>query len=165
MKIIVKTNAKEVINDLLEYENAFIETSERKLKEVIEILKQAIISYTPVGVGPKHLKDNIEVDLVTKGRVVYVNLSTPLSHGNPVEYGSRPHSAPVAPLIAWVEGKLGYSGKEAVSIAWAVRETIKKRGTPAFHMFEKGFLDTSPQIVDILNTIPQSIIDRISRHV
>lgn len=48
-------------------------------------------------------------------------------------YGRRPGEfAPIAPLIKWVEVKLGIYGDEAVSVAWAVNHKIKNEGTNYF---------------------------------
>lgn len=35
---------------------------------------------------------------------------------------------PHAPIKLWVEGKLGFSGKKADSVAWAIQHRIKEKG-------------------------------------
>lgn len=46
------------------------------------------------------------------------------------EVGRREGKQPPTPnLIRWVEAKFGYSGDKAVSVAWAVANKIKNKGT------------------------------------
>jgi hypothetical protein len=40
--------------------------------------------------------------------------------------GARP---PISPIEKWVEAKLGLSGKQATSVAWAISINIAKKGT------------------------------------
>lgn len=48
-----------------------------------------------------------------------------------VEFGSRPHWPPIAPIIAWVEAKgfVGMGSQSAKSIAWAIAYKISVEGT------------------------------------
>ena len=44
----------------------------------------------------------------------------------------RGKEPPLEPLINWVEAKLGIYGKEAISVAWAVKTKIAQDGTQTF---------------------------------
>jgi len=46
-----------------------------------------------------------------------------------VEYGTRPHRAPIDPLRKWVHLKLNKSGRELESTAWAIWRKIATKGT------------------------------------
>lgn len=52
------------------------------------------------------------------------------SYTEQLEYGRRPGTPPpIAPLIRWVEAKLGLAGKEGIGVAYAIRNKIAKEGT------------------------------------
>lgn len=46
-----------------------------------------------------------------------------------VEYGTRPHRAPIDPLRKWAHLKLNKSGKELERTAWAIWQKIARKGT------------------------------------
>lgn len=46
-----------------------------------------------------------------------------------VEYGTRPHRAPIEPLRKWAHLKLNKSGKELERTAWAIWRKIATKGT------------------------------------
>ncbi|MEX2372409.1 MAG: hypothetical protein WD800_01275 [Dehalococcoidia bacterium] len=63
----------------------------------------------------------------------------PLGHAAPVEYGTRPHWAPIEPLVDWVRAKLNVADEsEARSIAHAIRFKIARRGTKGQKMAERA---------------------------
>jgi hypothetical protein len=91
---------------------------------------------------------------------------TPVSYGEPLEYGTKPHPVSIKGrevLQYWVEKKLGFTGSEAKGVAFCIARAISKRGTPAAHMFEKGFEDNEAKIMEILDKIPDDIIRRVSK--
>lgn len=53
-----------------------------------------------------------------------------------IELGRRPmrRGPPLAPILGWVQRKLGLSGPEADRVAYAVRMKIHVRGTPPYHI-------------------------------
>jgi hypothetical protein len=70
--------------------------------------------------------------------------------------GSMP---PVDPLITWVQAKLGVSGKEGESIAWAVAKKIEREGTD-YYPQGTDLLDgvlTEQRFNDILEKVGQDI--------
>ena len=86
------------------------------------------------------------------GRVVVAAGPPADVYAAPVETGSRPHMPPVSALLLWVQKKFGIEDeKQALSIAWAVAKTIKKRGTEGHQMFERAFEvleDEAPGIIE-----------------
>lgn len=97
-------------------------------------------------------------------------LGSPLSYAEPVEYGSKPHKPPYAPILLWVRRKLGgalrlelrqesTSGRVSRasmesrirSVAWAVVMKIAREGTVGHHMFEQGMrhaLQLAPRLLE-----------------
>ncbi|RLG48621.1 MAG: hypothetical protein DRN90_03305 [Thermoproteota archaeon] len=68
---------------------------------------------------------------VTKSRGVRAKVGVMVKYAEPVERGSRPHMPPVAPIELWVRRKLGKSRPQSQRIAWAIAQTIRRRGTQA----------------------------------
>lgn len=136
---------------------------ESKLTEALALLERAVKPGTPEGAGPIHLRDTIFPKVSISGKKVSGQLGTPLAHGEPVELGTRPHFPPTAPIQHWVEKKLGYSGKEAASIAFLIARAISRRGTKGARMFEKGFDENEAAVRRILESIPAEIIQRIKK--
>lgn len=134
---------------------------EAKLTEALMLLERAVKLETPEGAGPIHLRDSIFPKVTMSGKKVSGSLGTPLEHGEPVELGTRPHFPPTAPIQHWVEKKLGYSGKEAASVAFLIARAISRRGTKGARMFERGFDDNEAAVMRILESIPAEIIKRM----
>lgn len=68
-----------------------------------------------------------------------------------VELGARPHMPPIDALVLWVQKKLHVSNeKQALSIAWALAKSIKKRGMQGDQMFEEAFEQLKEEAPDIL---------------
>lgn len=136
---------------------------ETKLTEALMLLERAVKLKTPEGAGPLHLRDSIFPKMSISGKKVKGILGTPLEHGTPVELGTKPHFPPVGPIQHWVEKKLGKSGTEAKSIAFAIAITIARRGTKGRFMFDKGFDENEAAVKRILESIPSEIIERIKK--
>lgn len=91
------------------------------------------------------IRNNSPYPLVDRGRLVAdTNLTlTPdgcivrnnAPHAAPQEYGARPWSAPIQPLIEWATRK-GFTDPKAV--AWAVRQTFLKKGMKPKRFFAKA---------------------------
>lgn len=77
-------------------------------------------------------------------------VGTPLAYAAPVEFGTRPHKPPIAPLRLWVKKILGLSDKKADAAAEAIAWKIFHRGTKGAAMFQRAFDATESQITTIL---------------
>ncbi len=133
-----------------------------RITEALNILEAEVKPRTPWGAGPIHLRDSIHpTGPNVSGQKVWGSLGTALEHGEPIEYGTKPHFPPVGPLTFWVEKKLGLTGKEATSVAYAIARTIAKKGTKGRHMFEKGFDAAESRVLSALKKIPADIDRRI----
>ena len=158
----LKTYLEDLENLVEKYPQASRDARISKITEALHMLEAEVKPKTPWGAGPIHLRDSIHpTGPHVSGQKVWGTLGTSLEHGEPVEYGSKPHFPPIGPLQFWVEKKLGLSGKEATSVAYAIAHTIAKKGTKGRHMFEKGFDAAENRVLRLLNQIPADILRRV----
>lgn len=99
-------------------------------------LADAILPVTPVHRGL--LRKGVQTRLSDDASGVLGRVFNAVTYAQPVEYGSRPHFPPLAPLQRWAELKLGVPKKESRSVAFLIARKISKKGTPAARMFAKG---------------------------
>lgn len=63
----------------------------------------------------------------------------------PVETGARPHMPPASELLPWVQKKFGIDDeKQALSMAFAIAFTIRKKGTQGQQMFSRALTEIEP---------------------
>src|SRR5579885_2267015 len=73
-------------------------------------------------------------------------------YAGPMETGTRPHFPPVDVIALWVNVRLGIADeKEARSVAWAIAQTIAKRGTAGRHIVERAFTANEQAVIDRFN--------------
>lgn len=90
--------------------------------------------YPPVNFGV--LRQSTHRALLPKGAQVFNDAP----HFPFMEYGTRPHMPPVAPLITWAARKFGADDLEAEAIAWAVAKKIAKEGIAPRGFFAKAMV-------------------------
>ncbi len=88
--------------------------------------------YPPVNFG--QLRQSTKWAPLAKGAQVFNDAP----HFPFMEYGTRPHMPPVAPLIVWATRKFGVDEAEAEAIAWAVAKKIAREGIAPRGFFAKG---------------------------
>jgi hypothetical protein len=88
--------------------------------------------YPPVNFG--QLRQSTKWAPLPKGAQVFNDAP----HFPFMEYGTRPHFPPVAPLIVWATRKFGVDEAEAEAIAWAVAKKIAKEGIEPRGFFARG---------------------------
>lgn len=162
MKPLLEYNLNGLSKLAADYAPAFAQVSRAKMTEALMLLESVIKPKTPYGAGPIHLRNATQTRIDVTGSTVTGVLGNPLEHGEPVESGTKPHFPPLDPLQFWVENKLGYSGKEARSIAYAIAVKISQKGTEGVHMFEKGFEENKTAVIAILNEIKTEMAARLS---
>lgn len=117
------------------------------MTEATLLLEREVKQRTPVG-ATEAARGSIQsgTELV-RGRVVEVRgtVTSALGYMIPLEQGTRPHWVPIAPLKLWAKRVLGDE-----RLAYAVRATIKKRGTKGAHMFRDGFEASKGKLERIL---------------
>jgi hypothetical protein len=63
----------------------------------------------------------------------------------PVETGTVPHMPPASELLPWVQKKFGIEDeKQALSMAFAIAMSIKKKGTQGHQMFSRALIAIEP---------------------
>lgn len=109
---------------------------QKKLLEAAHLGAEIIANVAPVDIGT--LKGSVHVEETTDGPRVVVDAP----HAAVMELGSRPHTPPLAPLVAWVKRNRAKFG-------------IEGRGTSRNKL--TGRFETSPEIVRIARAIQQHI--------
>jgi hypothetical protein len=105
------------------------------MTEASALLEREAKERTPTS-GMGTLRDSIGAIPVTiSGHRVSGGAETSLYYAIPVELGTKPHWAPLEPLVDWVERKLAKRGTEARSVARMIQLKIAKKGTKGAFMF------------------------------
>jgi|GEM_PF-1687805 len=85
------------------------------------------------------------------------------SYGLPVEEGSKPHWAPLEPLVLWAQRKFGFDEFTAYDVATRVRYAIAHHGTEGKHFMRDGFEQTLPKIESAFDRMHDELIERLAR--
>lgn len=128
------------------------------------LLERETKELTPVGVGGAGgLRGSIHAQEpeVLAGSVIGVT-GTALNYAVPVELGTKPHWAPIQPLIDWVQHRLGITGEEAESVARRVQFGIARHGTPAVGMFHRAFGKNRAQVTTMFDQARNRIVARLA---
>lgn len=73
------------------------------------------------------------------------------AYAAPVETGARPHMPPASELLPWVQKKFGIEDeKHALSMAFAVAMSIRKKGTQGHQMFSRALTALEPLAPSVL---------------
>lgn len=157
--------------DLSEIRERFLKGLSEGLDEVVEDFvdeSTRIIEQEAVDQGT--LKNSVEIR--RPGRLIRVVAWT-ADHAKPVHYGSRPHWAPIAPIMAWVRRNLRtvilsdggretrikpgpaartVKAPEAIirDVAYAVRAKIAKEGTSPVPWVPRAIGRVRPRIPTIM---------------
>jgi len=125
------------------------------------LLEREAKERTPTsGVGT--LRDSIGALPVTLNmQAVSGGIATSLAYAVPVELGSKPHWAPIAPLIDWVMRRFGKSYEDAQPIARGVQLKIAKKGTEGHFMFRDASEAIKAQYYRMLNQALERAASRI----
>lgn len=66
-----------------------------------------------------------------------------------VEFGTRPHYPPLAPILFWVRRKFRLKGDALFAVARGVQRKIGRSGTKAVRYLQRAFEDNKEKIVRI----------------
>ena len=128
------------------------------------LLERETQELTPVGIGGAGgLRGSVHAQEpeVLANSVIGVT-GTSLNYAQSVELGTRPHWAPIQPLIDWVQHRLGITGKEAESVARRVQFGIAHHGTPGVGMFHRAFSANRGQVAMRFGAANTRIAQRLS---
>ncbi len=141
----------------------FAEEAARGVTEATLLAEREIKEETPSS-GAGLLRESIGATPVTiTPRAISGRVVTSLSYAAPVEFGSKPHWAPIEPLLDWVTRKLGLRGDDADAAARAIRFKIAAHGTEGAHMFSKGLAKVEQQILAIYEAAARRALDRLEQ--
>lgn len=139
----------------------------RSMTEAVFLLEREVLERTPEGIGgTAGLKGGIAAippaaPSGISGEVIGLVIGS-AAHTVPIEMGTKPHFAPIRPLQDWVEYKLGLEGAEAKSVAYAIRQTIARKGTEGKFMFRDAFAANEQQVEQILLAALPRIVQELT---
>ncbi len=134
---------------------------EMALTESIHYLTREVLDRTPQGVT-NTLYGSITASPEVRdefGNEKIAVMGTSVTHGIPVEFGTKPHWPPVEALFSWAKEKLGDP-----DAAYAVRAKIAKEGTEGVHMFEEALKEGEPEVKAIFAKHGLKISTRLMEH-
>jgi hypothetical protein len=160
-------NMKYNISEVSELSRRFPDISHQVRTEIVTealaLLQRDTVLGTPEGASAFHLREQWFTSL-DYGEPVKGLLGNVVIYAKPVEYGTKPHMPPVAPLIPWVNTVLNITDpQEAKAVAWAIAFKIKRKGTDGAHMLEKAWAKDKSYIENLLRHIPEEIINRLQQ--
>jgi len=95
-------------------------------EEILQLAQINLHRMKPPGIDTSALVQSLKVQHAQISAVVFSDLK----YAPYVEFGTRPHYPPIAPILEWVKRKLHVPEKRAYGVARAVVKKIGKRGTP-----------------------------------
>lgn len=125
------------------------------------LLQGQIQEKTPVGANGLLRKSILAREPEVLSHNVLGAVGTSIAHAVPVELGTKPHWAPLRPLIDWVQAKLDINGREAVGVAMKIQRKIAARGTPAVGMFHRGFNENRGQVNEMYQRAHGRMVQRL----
>lgn len=121
--------------------SAIIAGEVRSTMQAATLLAQrAAQERTPVG-ATSILRGSIQQEVRGAGVELAGVVFTNQVYGVAVEEGTRPHWAPIGPLLLWAQRKLGDR-----RLAYAVRAKIARQGTKGKHMFRDAGREVRGQV-------------------
>lgn len=136
--------------DLQDYADRQMEIAMRKSTLAVH---GEVVKRTPHAFGL--LRSSILPDTFVDGSSITGRVSTTLTYAPPVEYGSKPHWAPIGPLMLWAQRKHG-----DYRVAFPVQKAIAKHGTKAHRMFQEGFEVAVAHVQRIFEAVVEKIEKR-----
>ena len=125
------------------------------MEQAVLLLQREVVTRTPVG-ATGILRGSIASEVRGTTAQIRGIVTTPQAYALPVEEGSRPHWAPIAPLKLWARRKLG-DERAAYRVRWA----IHLRGTRPVRMFAQGLEASRTRIEQLFVQARDRIIQRL----
>ena len=118
-----------------------------------------VVDNTPSAFGV--LRGSITGKVQTMASGMLGVVGTPQPYAVPVELGTKPHFPPVLDIEDWVRVRLGLTGKEGRSVAYAIARKISKVGTKGHFMFRDAFNDNVAEVQRQFDLTVSRIVARI----
>ena len=124
------------------------ESVELRMREVLwlAMTKVEAIAKSKAPVDTGNLKARIHLHPDQPGKSNYT-ITDGVAYGIHVEYGTKPHHVPLSPLKEWAGRVLGDE-----KAAFAVRNAISKRGTPAQPFFRPALHEVEYKWLPIIKS-------------
>jgi hypothetical protein len=128
---------------------AVTQAVERATWEALLLLQREIKELTPT--ASTLLRQSFLADRPRRaGATVLGRVGSSLAHAAPVEFGTKPHWAPVEPLQDWVRQKFGTTDEgEIERFARRIQFAIAARGTLGVGMVNRTFARYEGWVVDL----------------
>lgn len=140
------TNAGEITRAFAQAPAMVLDELETTVGSLMAYLHRETAERTPTAAGLLRQAWFTRVDVVAQLDAVFGRLTNPLPYALPVEQGSKPHWAPLAPLVNWAEQKLHLAEDEAEQAARNIQRAIARRGTLAIGMAHFALADARSTI-------------------
>lgn len=127
-------------------------TREEMLRAVTEadlMVQAKLMEDLPRGAGGRHgagLVGSVHREEMALADRVIGMTATDKAYANYVEAGTRPHKPPIQPLQDWVQAVIGLDEDEALGMAFAIRNTIAKKGTHKQPVWQDTYRELLPKI-------------------
>ena len=107
--------------------------------------KLEVAKMTPVDTGLMASSWDVKTD---KFKAIYFGNDAP--HSQFVEWGAKPFSPPIAPLLEWAARKLkkDKTSSEVKSFAWAVKRKIEKHGLEPTHVLKRAIEEVIEPLIE-----------------
>lgn len=125
-------------------------------EELLQMAQINLHRMKPPGIDTGALVGSLKVRHGPGSALVYSDVK----HSVYIEFGTRPHFPPIAPLLAWVKRKLHVSEKQAYGVARKVQSNIGKRGTPPRPFLGNAFAVVRSRLVAQVKAAVASAIRR-----
>lgn len=134
----------------------------RAMGESVVTVQKGARDAAPVNIG--ELRASIATEVRPLGGMeIEGAVGSNLVYAPAVELGARPHWAPFAPILFWVQRKMGLSGRDAHRAAIFIQRKIAAGGTRAQPYLVPALEKSEKKIVEFFNAAMKRAIDRISR--
>lgn len=122
------------------------------LATVSEMVVAVMKEKAPVGVGgDKGLRGSI--GFILDPKLLTSEIKPTVSYGDAVETGSKPHWAPIAPLIPWAE----MHGMNPYALRWS----IARKGTQPHPYIEPTFEDVKDEVPAGINEVVTHFLETL----
>lgn len=171
-KIIDTRQLEQFMGRLEKLPTASIPALTEAMHEAVNVGLATVVERTPVAFGNLRGEIHTQVQASESGVVGVIGTSVPYALW--VEEDTRPHWAPITPLVEWVKKKqiagvysiqtrrrLGGKNQQAaenMALARAVQKQIAKHGTTGQHMFRDGLAAADEEINRIFARALEKII-------
>lgn len=133
----------------------------KAMKQTVEYVAGAAIDEAPVGVSGM-MRASIGGEVIhSVGLDIVGRVGTSVEYGWYVEHGTKPHWAPIAPLMLWVERKLGVPDNQVYGVAKAIQRKIAANGTKANPFLQRGYEKSKEKIEGFFARALERIAERL----